>query len=75
MGMGPKTKAECDREIARAEENLAWRKSQYEKMKAAPLIPGKNGGYTREGIAAAKAAVETAKGKVKSLKALRKTLK
>lgn len=75
MGMGPKTKAECDREIARAEENLALRKSQYEKMKAAPLIPGKNGGYTRAGIAAAKADVERLKGEVKSLKALRKTLK
>jgi hypothetical protein len=43
-------------------------------MKAHPLTPG-NGGYTRGGIAAAKADVETAKGKVKSLKALRKTLK
>lgn len=74
MGMGPKTKAECDREIARAEEELAWRKTIYEKMKAHPLTPG-NGGYTRGGIAAAKADVETAKGKVKSLKALRKTLK
>ena len=73
MGMGPKTKAECDRQIARAEERLAWYKGIYEEMKARP--DKGNGGYSRSAIASAKADVERCKGEVKSLKALRKTLK
>lgn len=69
MGMDPKTKADCDRAIARAEETLAWRKKIYEEMKSRP------GNYSKEAIGAEKAKVEYEKGQVKKLKALRKTLK
>lgn len=70
MGMSPKTKAECDREIAAAERRLASEQSNYEMMKA--RCPEN---WSKESVAHQKSKVETVKGEIKSLKALRKTLK
>ena len=69
MGASPKTKADCDRDIARLEQTVASRKQSYEFMKARPL------NYTKETVAAEKGKIERLKGEIKSLKALRKTLK
>lgn len=65
----PKTKAECDRKIADLEQAVAQSKQAYERMKARPE------NYSRGVVAAEKAAMEGYKGQIKSLKALRKTLK
>lgn len=70
MGMSPKTKAECDRQIATAESRLASAQSSYEMMKA--RCPEN---YSKETVAARKSEVAKLKGEIKSLKALRKTLK
>lgn len=67
--LDPKSKAECDRRIADLEKTVAYRKQSYENMKARPL------NYSRESVAAQKAEIEGLKGQIKSLKALRKTLK
>lgn len=67
MGSGPKTKADYDREIARAESTLAMWKQSYTFMKGHPE------NYTRQAIADEKMKVERAKGEVARLKALRRT--
>ena len=69
MGMEPKTKADCDRLIAREEGLLAQKKRVYEEMK------GAGSGYSKSTLAAQKASIETTKGEIAKLKAIRRTLK
>lgn len=64
-----RTKADCDREIAKLERELASWKSNLEQMKARPQ------NYTKEAIAIYKSNIERVKGEIKSHKAQRKTLK
>ena len=63
MGMDPKTKADCDKAIARAQSNLAT-----VKMRLAQCTT--DGAKRNE-----KVQVEHSKGEIARLKALRKTLK
>ena len=63
MGMDPKTKADCDKAIARAQSNLAT-----VKMRLAQCT-------TDAGKRSEKIQVENYKGEIARLKALRKTLK
>lgn len=64
--MGPKTKAECDREIARLEHTLGMRKVDLERYKM----------QKQEAcVSSCKQSIEQTKARIAELKALRKTLK
>lgn len=66
--LDPKTKADCDREIARLEGQIASQKASLARMKGNP-------GYGPAAIASAKASIENSKGELAKMKALRRTLK
>lgn len=66
--LDPKTKAECDREIARLEGQLASQKATLARMKGNP-------GYGPVAIASVKESIESTKGQIAKMKALRRTLK
>lgn len=69
MGMGnPKTKAECDEAILRAQKRVNEAKLYLAQMKA-------QYGSSSSAASQARITVESAKGKLAELKALRKTLK
>jgi hypothetical protein len=66
--LDPKTKADCDREIARLEGVIASNKASIARMKGNP-------GFGPGAIASAKASLENHKGELAKMKALRRTLK
>ena len=68
MGMIPKTKAECDREILRAQQQVTNAKEYIASMKA-------QYGPNSAGVKNGKITLERHKGELERLKALRKTLK
>ena len=68
MGMNPKTTAECDREILRAQQQVTNAKEYIASMKA-------QYGPNSAGVKNGKITLERHKGELERLKALRKTLK
>lgn len=68
MGMGPKTKAECDAAILNKQKRVTYATEYYEQMKA-------NYGSSSSAAKNAKVSLATEKAELAELKALRKTLK
>lgn len=68
MGMGPKTKAECDTAILNKQKAITSATEYYERMKA-------NFGSSSSAAKNAKVSLASKKAELAELKALRKTLK
>lgn len=70
MGMGPKTKADCDREIASVQSLIA-----HQKARIASMPNGKPGSSEACNKGLARYQLANSQAELARLKALRKTLK